>query len=293
MSERHQGAATVSFQVVHTSADLSGDDATVTELRERLNMLEGLLMEVANGAPLRADVISSLVGRSASPDGEKKDKHSDRPPRPPRPRSRSPTPDRPVRPTRRSASPRRPSPTPVNEPMVQDLAQHPGPNGDSGPMQDSGPSSDFAPGPMIFNYDTPVASASDRSQPSPLVQPYPPQSQYQYPADEVHGTLVIGKSGRSKWLGPTAGTEWLKNVSYLYNTPLTLQQEESNETPLHSPSPTRRNISLLGVPDTNTLFPFGHGSKVTASIKELVAGLPPGDEAGVLVDSYYRYFTWK
>lgn len=147
---------------------------------------------------------------------------------------------------------------------------------------------------MIFNYDTPVASASDRSQPSPLVQPYPPQSQYQYPADEVHGTLVIGKSGRSKWLGPTAGTEWLKNVSYLfYNTPLTLQQEESNETPLHSPSPTRRNISLPGVPDTNTLFPFGHGSKVTASIKELVAGLPPGDEAGVLVDSYYRYFTWK
>lgn len=38
-----------------------------------------------------------------------------------------------------------------------------------------------------------------------------PQAQQR--GDESYGTLVIDRSGRSKWLGPTAGTEWLKNAS--------------------------------------------------------------------------------
>lgn len=28
-----------------------------------------------------------------------------------------------------------------------------------------------------------------------------------------HGTLMLGKRGRSKYLGPTAGSEWLKEAS--------------------------------------------------------------------------------
>lgn len=31
-----------------------------------------------------------------------------------------------------------------------------------------------------------------------------------------YGTLMIGNRGRSKYLGPTAGSEWLKEVIYLY-----------------------------------------------------------------------------
>lgn len=30
-----------------------------------------------------------------------------------------------------------------------------------------------------------------------------------------HGTLMLGKRGRSKYLGPTAGSEWLKEASRL------------------------------------------------------------------------------
>lgn len=35
------------------------------------------------------------------------------------------------------------------------------------------------------------------------------------PHEESHGTLVLGKSGRSRYLGPTAGPEWLKDVRFL------------------------------------------------------------------------------
>lgn len=33
------------------------------------------------------------------------------------------------------------------------------------------------------------------------------------PNEQSHGTLVIDKTGRSRYFGATAGTEWLKNVS--------------------------------------------------------------------------------
>lgn len=32
--------------------------------------------------------------------------------------------------------------------------------------------------------------------------------------DGSYGILMIGEGGRSKYLGPTAGSEWLKDVSY-------------------------------------------------------------------------------
>lgn len=36
------------------------------------------------------------------------------------------------------------------------------------------------------------------------------------PNDHSHGTLVIDKTGRSRYFGATAGTEWLKNVSRVH-----------------------------------------------------------------------------
>ena len=38
------------------------------------------------------------------------------------------------------------------------------------------------------------------------------------PNEQSHGTLVIDKTGRSRYFGATAGTEWLKNVSLFYDT---------------------------------------------------------------------------
>ena len=36
--------------------------------------------------------------------------------------------------------------------------------------------------------------------------------------DGSYGTLILGKGGRSKYLGPTAGSEWLKDVRCFYNS---------------------------------------------------------------------------
>lgn len=35
------------------------------------------------------------------------------------------------------------------------------------------------------------------------------------PNEQSHGTLVIDKTGRSRYFGATAGTEWLKNVNHI------------------------------------------------------------------------------
>lgn len=43
------------------------------------------------------------------------------------------------------------------------------------------------------------------------------------PNEHSHGTLVIDKTGRSRYFGATAGTEWLKNVSFL-TLPLPLSE---------------------------------------------------------------------
>lgn len=42
------------------------------------------------------------------------------------------------------------------------------------------------------------------------------------PDEKSFGTLVISQSGRSKYLGPTAASEWLKDVSYTGGSQLTL-----------------------------------------------------------------------
>lgn len=40
------------------------------------------------------------------------------------------------------------------------------------------------------------------------------------PNDQSHGTLVISHTGRSKYLGPSAASEWLKDVSRVYQAPM-------------------------------------------------------------------------
>ena len=37
----------------------------------------------------------------------------------------------------------------------------------------------------------------------------------EYAQTGSHGTLMLDKAGRSKYLGPTAGSEWLKDVCHL------------------------------------------------------------------------------
>ncbi|GMK58493.1 hypothetical protein CspeluHIS016_0505250 [Cutaneotrichosporon spelunceum] len=91
------------------------------------------------------------------------------------------------------------------------------------------------------------------------------------PEDQSFGTLVISQSGRSKYLGPTAASEWLKD-------------QEVIETP-----PATR-LSSPGAEPIDSQFPFG--GAIDVSTQYLLSKLPPLEEACVLVDAYYRYFSW-
>ncbi|GFZ52287.1 hypothetical protein JCM24511_10060 [Saitozyma sp. JCM 24511] len=104
--------------------------------------------------------------------------------------------------------------------------------------------------------------------------------------DQSFGTLVISHSGRSKYLGPTAASEWLKDQEV---------NENENESPAVSryPSPERR-VDTGQAPSKRargSVFPFDDVSLPTTT-ESLLARLPEKDEASVLVESYYRYFSW-
>ncbi|KFZ06247.1 hypothetical protein V501_07591 [Pseudogymnoascus sp. VKM F-4519 (FW-2642)] len=103
-----------------------------------------------------------------------------------------------------------------------------------------------------------------------------------------HGTLMLSQGGRSKYLGPTAGSEWLKDS----------ETQDISETPsiTRVPSP-EVSAGLTGQRSQSTCitgpiaFPF-NASPAHMSTRELLSQLPVKEEAWTLVESYYRYCAW-
>ncbi|WRT65255.1 uncharacterized protein IL334_002198 [Kwoniella shivajii] len=110
------------------------------------------------------------------------------------------------------------------------------------------------------------------------------------PVGHSHGTLVLGQEGRSRYLGPTAGTEWLKNQE--------LGDAHSPEIPAsQSPEYQPHREDLLDKEKRNATehllafpFPLPTGP---STMESLLSHLPPKEDAEVLMDSYYRYFAWN
>lgn len=122
-------------------------------------------------------------------------------------------------------------------------------------------------------------------------QPYStsPIHQRQEPQDN-YGTLVIDKSGRSKWLGPTAGTEWLKNVSFTVTPQADMQQELSSSARPRSTSP--QSSSPTRVDESGGLFPFPSWGP-PPTMDTLKSHLPAPEVAKDLLDCYYENYAWK
>lgn len=212
----------------------------VSELRERLAAIEGLLSTTLSGSSRRRDSRSSSRGRERSRDrsrdhrdrdrdhhhrrGSDRDRDHYRDHRDHRDRDRDHRDHRDERydyhRRSRSPSPRHhtqhgswavpPAPVPLPPPPQP---QQPQPQPQARP--EASPSSSFRsrydPSPndsreFVFQYDTPQGTTPQDQRPGPSYRAKENN-------DESYGTLVIDPSGRSKWLGPTAGTEWLKNVS--------------------------------------------------------------------------------
>ncbi|KAL4901553.1 hypothetical protein BDW74DRAFT_187209 [Aspergillus multicolor] len=97
-----------------------------------------------------------------------------------------------------------------------------------------------------------------------------------------YGTLMLGKGGRSKYLGPTAGSEWLRETE---------AQDGAESPPLtRAPSPKIPQASAA-FQTPPIAFPF-NASAAHISTRELLSRLPPKEEAETLVESYYRYCSW-
>ncbi|AFR95359.2 hypothetical protein C343_03455 [Cryptococcus neoformans C23] len=108
--------------------------------------------------------------------------------------------------------------------------------------------------------------------------------------EQSYGTLVMGQGGRSKYLGPTAGSEWLRDQE-------TRDHAESRDQS-RLPSPEIPEASMPSYNPRPTAvphsFPF-HTSKtkvVSWSRYDLLSRLPDKGYADMLVDSYYRSFSW-
>ncbi|BEI84665.1 hypothetical protein CcaverHIS002_0500660 [Cutaneotrichosporon cavernicola] len=125
---------------------------------------------------------------------------------------------------------------------------------DVGPHPASTPSAGGAVSRPVATFLSPSAQAPDTSS-----------------EDQSFGTLVISQSGRSKYLGPTAASEWLKD-------------QEVIETP-----PASRPPFPVAEP-VHSQFPFS--GAIDVSTQYLLSKLPSLEEACVLVDVYYRYFSW-
>ena len=142
-----------------------------------------------------------------------------------------------------------------------------------------------------------------------------------------YGTLVMSRGGRSKYLGPTAGSEWLKDVQQLQedtaNTPSVTrcpspepevaeqhqhhQQSALVSPPVHSMGGVSNGGGNAGVSIAGVSIAGGHGghgvdtspiafpinaSAAQIRTRDLLAHLPPANEAWALVESYYRYCAW-
>ncbi|KAL1404878.1 hypothetical protein Q8F55_008489 [Vanrija albida] len=105
------------------------------------------------------------------------------------------------------------------------------------------------------------------------------------------GTLVMFPSGRSKFLGRTAASEWLQQHD--------VDEAESPPSDSRAPSPAP-DPGSAGWPSTTgaspldtvrTAFPFNTATR-TLSTSALLSQLPPLSDGRTLVNAYLRHFAW-
>ena len=151
------------------------------------------------------------------------------------------------------------------------------------------------------------------------------QANMPQPASPKHsGSLLVDRGGRSRYLGHTAASEWLQDVSNIGNNERdhymatyliyesSLPQQENRvglitpevsrmPSPVPSELPTAHNEThatpqsatvIQVTPGVGGSFPF-ETPNGAIDMKTLLGMLPPSVEGDFLVDAFYRYFSWK
>ncbi|WWC87440.1 uncharacterized protein L201_002329 [Kwoniella dendrophila CBS 6074] len=111
--------------------------------------------------------------------------------------------------------------------------------------------------------------------------------------EHSHGTLVISRSGRSKYLGRTAAAEWLKNQEVVDSgdSPPPISQMPSPRLNPQVPFSTGSNIGSRNPLSATVAFPFNTASK-SISTNTILSVLPPKSEGRILIETYFRHFSW-
>ncbi|ORY30771.1 hypothetical protein BCR39DRAFT_598252 [Naematelia encephala] len=154
------------------------------------------------------------------------------------------------------------------------------------------PHSTFLPSiPTVSDIQTSQNATNSPSQP-PIYTSRP--GRIASPPGQSHGTLAISHTGRSKYLGPSAASEWLKDQEVIESretpTPWRVPSPEPMSVPTDYPHLASVSAALHKLQST---FPFGSTPAYLPSLPTLVSALPAEDEAQSLVESYNRYFAWS
>ncbi|KAI0886892.1 fungal-specific transcription factor domain-containing protein [Annulohypoxylon maeteangense] len=144
---------------------------------------------------------------------------------------------------------------------------------------------EFNPLPLINHafdhYTVPDATSSSDNQPRHSID--------HGRQGDSHGTLMLSTRGRSKYLGPTAGSEWLKESEMQDVPDSPLMTRVTSPELRQDPAPSQPSLSTSYT--TSIGFPV-NASPAHISTRHLLSCLPPRDEAWSLAESYYRYCAW-
>ncbi|KAJ8113234.1 hypothetical protein OPT61_g4591 [Boeremia exigua] len=108
--------------------------------------------------------------------------------------------------------------------------------------------------------------------------------------DGSYGTLMLSEGGRSKYLGPTAGSEWLRDSEnqHASGSPTAPTTRAPSPVMAHDPSPAQHGSAISKLAGAFPFSPMAH----MISTRDLISRLPPKEEALALVNCYYRYCAW-
>ncbi|KIR32977.1 hypothetical protein I352_04916 [Cryptococcus deuterogattii MMRL2647] len=123
--------------------------------------------------------------------------------------------------------------------------------------------------------------------------PVPSQSPHSLPGSErtefqerSFGSLRIGQDGRSRYLGPTAASQWLRDQESADDREIPSLSRAASP-PANQSHASRSSHAI----HRTTTFPFDN-SFCPLTKESIIASMPSWSEASGLVEAYYRYFAF-
>ncbi len=113
--------------------------------------------------------------------------------------------------------------------------------------------------------------------------------------DRSYGSLRLERDGRSKYVGPTANSAWIRDVSLVPARADGQQEIDELVSPPVSRTTSPEPGATAGSPRhqfPSPIFPFC-GTHAPVDKDAILSRLPVASEAETIVNAYYRYFGFQ